>query len=75
MAMAIANFSGAEADELRRAVGMRRSMERMKNLEGRLRAGMTRNGISPEAQDNIVHSISSFAHVRISLSRTPPALR
>ncbi|HEY1254902.1 MAG TPA: error-prone DNA polymerase [Terracidiphilus sp.] len=61
MAMAIANFSGAEADELRRAVGMRRSMERMKNLEGRLRAGMTRNGISPGAQDNIVHSISSFA--------------
>jgi error-prone DNA polymerase len=61
MAMAIANFSGAEADELRRAVGMRRSMERMKNLEGRLRAGMTRNGIGPEAQDNIVQSISSFA--------------
>jgi error-prone DNA polymerase len=61
MAMAIANFTGAEADELRRAVGMRRSMERMKNLEGRLRAGMTRNNISPEAQDNIVHSISSFA--------------
>src|ERR1035437_3324264 len=61
MAMAIANFSGAEADELRRAVGMRRSMERMKNLEGRLRAGMTRNGIGREAQDNIVHRISSFA--------------
>ena len=61
MSMAIANFSGAEADELRRAVGMRRSMERMKNLEGRLRAGMTRNGISPEAQNNIVQSISSFA--------------
>jgi error-prone DNA polymerase len=36
-------------------------MERMKNLEGRLRAGMIRNGISPEAQDNIVQSISSFA--------------
>jgi error-prone DNA polymerase len=61
MSMAIANFTGAEADELRRAVGMRRSMERMKNLEGRLRAGMTRNGITPEAQDNIVQSISSFA--------------
>jgi error-prone DNA polymerase len=61
MAMSIANFTGAEADELRRAVGMRRSMERMNNLEGRLRAGMTRNGVSPEAQDNIVHSISSFA--------------
>ena len=61
MSMVIANFTGAEADELRRAVGMRRSMERMKNLEGRLRAGMIRNGISPEAQDNIVQSISSFA--------------
>ena len=61
MAMAVANFSGAEADELRRAVGMRRSMQRMKNLEGRLRAGMTRNGIGTEAQDNIVQSIASFA--------------
>jgi error-prone DNA polymerase len=61
MAMAVANFSGAEADELRRAVGMRRSMQRMKNLESRLRAGMTRNGISAEAQENIVQSIASFA--------------
>jgi error-prone DNA polymerase len=61
MAMAVANFSGAEAEELRRAVGMRRSMQRMKDLEGRLRAGMTTNGIGPEAQDNIVQGISSFA--------------
>jgi error-prone DNA polymerase len=61
MAMTVANFSGAEAEELRRAVGMRRSMLRMKNLEGRLRDGMTRNGIGPEAQDNIVQGISSFA--------------
>jgi error-prone DNA polymerase len=61
MAMTIADFSGAEAEELRRAVGMRRSMQRMRDLEGRLRSGMTRNGISAEAQDNIVQSISSFA--------------
>ena len=61
MAMTVASFSGAEAEELRRAVGMRRSMQRMKDLEGRLRAGMTRNGIKPDAQDNIVQSISSFA--------------
>jgi error-prone DNA polymerase len=33
----------------------------MKDLEGRLRSGMTRNGIGPEAQDNIVQGISSFA--------------
>ncbi len=61
MAMTVASFTGAEAEELRRAVGMRRSMQRMKDLEGRLRSGMTRNGISPEAQDNIVQGISSFA--------------
>jgi len=61
MAMVVASFSGSEAEELRRAVGMRRSMQRMKDLEGRLRAGMTRNGLTPEVQDNIVQSVSSFA--------------
>jgi error-prone DNA polymerase len=61
MAMVVASFTGAEAEELRRAVGMRRSMQRMHDLEGRLRTGMTRNGIGPEAQENIVQGISSFA--------------
>jgi error-prone DNA polymerase len=61
MAMVVASFTGAEAEELRRAVGMRRSMQRMRNLEGRLRDGMTHNGIDPVAQDNIVQGISSFA--------------
>jgi len=61
MAMVVADFSGAEAEELRRAVGMRRSMQRMKDLEGRLRAGMTKNGIGKDAQDSIVQGISSFA--------------
>jgi error-prone DNA polymerase len=61
MAMVVASFTGAEAEELRRAVGMRRSMQRMKDLEGRLRSGMTRNGIGVEAQENIVQGISSFA--------------
>ncbi|MGA7109687.1 MAG: error-prone DNA polymerase [Terracidiphilus sp.] len=61
MAMTVASFSGAEAEELRRAVGMRRSMQRMKDLEGRLRSGMTLNGVQAEAQDNIVQAISSFA--------------
>ncbi|WP_035348050.1 DNA polymerase III subunit alpha [Edaphobacter aggregans] len=61
MAMTVANFTGAEADELRRAIGMRRSWERMKNLEGKLRAGMNANGIDTTTQDNIVQNISSFA--------------
>jgi error-prone DNA polymerase len=61
MAMTVASFSGAEADELRRAVGMRRSMQRMKDLEVRMRSGMTHNGIGAVAQDSIVQSISAFA--------------
>jgi len=61
MAMIVANFTGGEAEELRRAVGMRRSMARMKDLDGKLRRGMTANGIAPTVQDEIIQSISSFA--------------
>ena len=61
MAMVVANFTGSEAEELRRAVGMRRSWERMKNLEGRLRAGMTKNGLDEATQETIIQNISSFA--------------
>jgi error-prone DNA polymerase len=61
IAMTAANFTGAEAEELRRAVGMRRSWERMKDLEGKLRAGMTANGMDAKTQDTIVENISSFA--------------
>ncbi len=61
IAMTVGNFSGAEAEELRRAVGMRRSWERMKNLEGRLREGMTANGLDHKAQEMIIENISSFA--------------
>ncbi|MGA3133829.1 MAG: error-prone DNA polymerase [Terracidiphilus sp.] len=61
MAMVVANFSGSEAEELRRAVGMRRSWERMKNLEGRLRTGMTANGLDTATQETIIQNISSFA--------------
>jgi error-prone DNA polymerase len=61
MAMTVANFSGAEAEELRRAVGMRRSWQRMQQLEGKLRAGMTQNGIDASIQETIIQNISSFA--------------
>ena len=61
MAMVVANFTGAEADELRKAVGMRRSMARMKELEGKMRSGMTANGLTEEQQSLIVQSIQSFA--------------
>ncbi len=61
IAMTAANFTGGEADELRRAMGSKRSVERMKHIEQRLREGMTANGITPKAQDEIVQSITSFA--------------
>ncbi|HEX7418769.1 MAG TPA: error-prone DNA polymerase [Thermoanaerobaculia bacterium] len=61
IAMVAANFTGGEAEELRRAMGFKRSMERMHDIEGRLRAGMTKNGIDQPAQDQIVKSITSFA--------------
>jgi error-prone DNA polymerase len=61
MSMIVANFSGGEAEELRRAMGMRRSQARMRELEAKLRQGMTANGIVPEAQEQIIQSIVSFA--------------
>jgi error-prone DNA polymerase len=61
IAMVAANFTGGEAEELRRAMGFKRSMERMADIEQRLRAGMTKNGIERAAQDQIVRSITSFA--------------
>jgi error-prone DNA polymerase len=61
MAMIAAGFTGGEAEELRRAMGFKRSELRMKSIEEKLRAGMTRKEIVGETQDAIVHSIVSFA--------------
>jgi error-prone DNA polymerase len=61
IAMAVAGFTGGEAEELRRAMGFKRSERRMKAIEGRLRAGMAERGITGEVADTIVRSISSFA--------------
>src|SRR4029077_17459371 len=52
---------GGEAEELRRAMGFKRSQTRMKEIEAKLRAGMEQNGISREAQEQIILSITSFA--------------
>jgi error-prone DNA polymerase len=61
MAMTVANFTGGEAEELRRAMGFKRSQERMGDIDRKLRAGMTKNGIEGAVQDTIVQSITSFA--------------
>jgi error-prone DNA polymerase len=61
MAMIAAGFSGGEAEELRRAFGFKRSERRMKEIEKKLRSGMDRKGILPDAQEKIILAITSFA--------------
>ena len=61
IAMVAAGFTGGEAEELRRAMGFKRSEKRMKAIEARLRSGMAERGITGEAAETVVRSISSFA--------------
>jgi error-prone DNA polymerase len=61
MAMVAAGFTGGQAEELRRAMGFKRSEQRMKQIEVQLREGMARNGITGQTADRIVNSITSFA--------------
>ena len=44
MAMVAAGFTGGQAEELRRAMGFKRSEKRMKQIEVQLREGMARQG-------------------------------
>src|SRR5678815_2320477 len=62
IAMVAAGFTGGEAEELRRAMGFKRSEERMHAIEARLRAGMTVNGITGATKDDIVPV--SYTHLR-----------
>ena len=61
MAMVAAGFSGGEAEELRRAFGFKRSEKRMQQIEGKLRAGMAKQGITGDTAEAIIKSITSFA--------------
>ncbi len=61
MAMICADFTGGEAEELRRAMGFKRSEQRMKDIETKLRRGMTKKEISGKVQEEIVDQIASFA--------------
>jgi error-prone DNA polymerase len=61
IAMVMADFSGNEAEELRRALSFHRSEERMRKVSVKLRAAMERKGVAPDKIDKIIQSISSFA--------------
>ena len=61
IAMIMADFSGNEAEELRRALSFHRSEERMQKVCTKLRTAMERKGIGSGKIDKIIQSISSFA--------------
>lgn len=61
MAMVMADFSGSEAEELRRAMGFHRSHERMQRVENKLRAALAERGVEDAAAERIVQAIGSFA--------------
>jgi error-prone DNA polymerase len=61
VAMVAAGFTGGQAEELRRAMGAKRSLERMAKLERQLYFGMAARGITGKAADEIVQGITSFA--------------
>jgi error-prone DNA polymerase len=62
MAVAIAGFSPAEADELRQAMAAKRSELRMMKLKSRFYAGMAANGITGAAADQLFDALSAFAN-------------
>jgi error-prone DNA polymerase len=61
MAMVMADFSGAEAEELRRALSFHRSQEKMEKVCVKLRAGMAHNRIAPAVIDDVTKAVQSFA--------------
>lgn len=62
IAVDVADFSPAEADELRRAMGAKRSTRRMEQLKERLYAGMASNEIYGETADSIYNKLLAFAN-------------
>ena len=61
IAMVMADFSGNEAEELRRALSFHRSEERMRKVAVKLADRMTAKGVPPASIERIIQSISSFA--------------
>ena len=62
VAVDVAGFSAGDADELRRAMGAKRSTEKMEKLRGRFFAGMAANGIDGELADKIFTKMLAFAN-------------
>src|SRR5216110_1905069 len=61
IAMVMADFTGTEAEELRRALSFHRSEERMRKVAVKLADRMAAKGVPPASIERIIQSISSFA--------------
>ncbi len=61
MAMVMADFSGSEAEELRRALSFHRSQERMEKVCVKLRSAMAAKKVDPVVAEKVVQSVQSFA--------------
>jgi error-prone DNA polymerase len=62
MAIDVAGFTPAESDQLRQAMGSKRSLERMAALKNRLYDGMATNGITGDIADQIYDKLVAFAN-------------
>ena len=61
VAITAAGFTAGEADQLRKAMGHKRSHERMQTLLDKLTRGMVDNGYSAEVAERIIHQLMAFA--------------
>lgn len=62
MAIDVAGFTGAEADQLRQAMGSKRSKAKMERLKARLYEGMAARGVVGDVADQIFDKLAAFAN-------------
>ncbi|MGI5507400.1 error-prone DNA polymerase [Lentzea sp. CA-135723] len=68
IAVDVAGFTATEADELRRAMGSKRSESKMELLRDRFYEGMAHNGISGPVADRIYQQVKAFSGYGFPLS-------
>ena len=62
IAIDAAGFTPGEADQLRQAMGSKRSQARMAAMRERLMVGMAERGITGETAEDIAHKLEAFAN-------------
>ncbi len=62
MAIDVGGFTAAQADELRQAMGSKRSAERMLRLKALMYAGMAERGITEDIADTLWEKLAAFAN-------------